>query len=364
MIFNQLRQLCKREVVFSFRAKTVNGSVPDVGITAFSVDESGSESWQEVFSNNSQAEQYTLGAPEGSSNTLLYKIFNDSSQKIIPNLLIEAVDDPLSGIFDFQYKGELPSGVTVHLCENQSESCTPCDEVASGGECFIYVNYTPINSSSLELFNLKLGVDWLYGAGPDYLRQRKFYSIPIQTIKLEPGELLMKEARLDSSGSTIECLQTDLTSERQSFNKGGILYEELSFNIDLGEISYSSIKNGTYQYFCLKNPKTLPIKIWDDDEKWTTETVNNLSGMVEVTKTEDESLTVYIHERCLFKLKNESGQLRQLVDDDYGIVDSEEPCTGVAYYNRLRDINKVFDGVAGINYFGYEQMPPRLSRND
>ena len=147
----------------------------------------------------------------------------------------------------------------------------------------------------------------------------------------------------------------NLTSERQSFNKGGITYEEQSFNINLGDVNYSSVKTVSINTFASKI-QTLPVKIWDDDEKWTTETVNNLSGMVEVTQTDDQSLTIYIHERCLFKLYNESGQLRQLIDDDFGIVDSEEPCTAIAFYKPSPEmINKSIQGsVAGINYFGYD----------
>ena len=258
---------------------------------------------------------------------------------------------------------KLPSGITY------STNCST--EVNSNGSCHLDFYFNPMEGSSASSYEVIVGYESVDSSFYLGQIQRRYKTINFTTNILENGIIIPYQviSEVDENGvssETRQCSDDPLAMEAIIHNKDNIDLEVNAIKIEIGEQAFEDIYQGVYKNFCIKNPKTLPVYLWDDNENWTPETVNGFDGMVKVYSSVVSNFQVYFEERCLLKSFNSLGVLKDKPDnaENFGIQ-NDESCFGMIYYRPgVGEINNQINSVtSAFEYYSNTPLgsePPSL----
>ncbi len=330
---NNSAELPTREITFTFRAKELNENSSPL---CFSTNETcatigvGDIS----FNNLGQSDEvYTLEAARGQRDKKTIEIYNPNTYLVRPKILFR---DQYGSFLE-----SLPSAVSYNSIN--------CDGLSSAGSCELEIEFTPFESSVTSSFDLVIAYE---SANPDENNgvQRDYKSISFNTNILENG--IIKPYKIVAE--TGECGDSPLPVRTIVYNRDGVDLEVKAINIDIGDRSFDTISDGIYKKFCIKNPKTLPILVWDVNDNWTSETIFGVNNMVKVSNENQGGVEIYMEEKCMLKSFNSSGLLKEEPEGggSFGIMNNESCIVVARYLPSASEINNEINSAnAAIDYF-------------
>ena len=349
-----------RNIRFLFRSKTIAPIIASDDICIAEVDENGTfKTCSAINSDNQISKLNQLKASIDTNQSLKFGIKNSFGHEIKPKFYFRNNETG-------EYLKKIPNGISI----DTNDCITLAKEE---GECIFTVDFNPTDTSA-SIFDLALVFESISFSTPQgqNLKQFREVRLSFETIVLESGELVgQKIANQNIEFSQQECSNSPLSVEKnlyeQTVTEGNITTSSTlqlsSFLVDIGEVQFEDIQHGIYRSFCLKNPKSLPVKIWDNFKNWSVKTIEGHENMIHVSSSKDGSLKLYVEEHCMVRSKDAEGTFKDAPTNAnyYGIQSGNDTdgqpyidtCKAIVFYKPLLDdINHfIGDALSAFNYF-------------
>ena len=329
---NNSADLPTREITFNFRTKELKENSTAL---CFSTNGNCASNEGDISFNSlgKSDEIYTLEAAKGQIDSKTIEIYNPNAFAVTPKILFK---DQVGSFLE-----SLPSAV--------SYTAINCAELSAAESCELEIEFTPFESSVTSQFDLVIAYESA-NPGENEGVQRDYKSISFDTNILENG--IIKPYKLVAE--TGECGDTPLPVNTIVYNRDGVDLEVKAINIDIGDRSFDTISDGIYKKFCIKNPKTLPILVWDVNDNWTPETIFGVNNMVKVSNENQGGVEIYVEEKCMLKSLDSSGVLKEEPEGggSFGIMNNDSCVVVARYLPSASEVNNEINSAnAAIDYF-------------